>query len=86
VRGCGRGVDCSYGRRAALSHEVVQLISSPWHGSESESVDKVSVQQAFHVVGQEVRTFKEGSRRLGVSAALPSLREREISDTRVHPV
>lgn len=49
-------------------------------------VDSVSVQQVFHVGGQEVRTLKGGSRRPGVSAALPSLREREISDTRVHPV
>ena len=63
VRGCRRGVNCSDGCRAALSHEVVQRISSPWHGNGSGSVDKVSGQQVFHVGGQKVRTLKEGSRR-----------------------
>ena len=69
MRGIGGGVNCSDGCRAALSHEVVQLISKSWHGS--ESVDKESVQQVFHVGGQKVRTRKEGrkqaSRRLGGS-------------------
>jgi len=69
VRGCGRSVNCSDARLAALSHEVAQLISMTWHGS--GSVDCESVQQVFHVGGQKVRTRKEGrkqaSRRLGGS-------------------
>jgi hypothetical protein len=69
VRDCGRSVNCSDVRLAALSHGVVQLISKSWHGS--ESVDCESEQQVFHVGGQKVMTRKEGrkqaSRRLGGS-------------------